>query len=1656
MKRGIWNCLSSRANASIHSFASSVEDHCRRWVARSGWLLGLVAIGLILSRGTAEAVTVPANFVDTVLVRGLTSPTAMAFSPDNRLFVCEQGGALRVVKNGSLLPTPFVQVPTAIAGERGLVGIAIDPAFAANQFLYLYYTASTPTVHNRISRFTASGDAAVAGSETVLLDLDELGPNTFHEGGALNFGSDGKLYIAVGENGTSSNSQTLANMLGKMLRINSNGTIPTDNPFYNTATGANRSIWALGLRNPFTFAVQPGTGRMFINDVGATAVEEVNEGVAGSNYGWPLCEGAFGAANASFRDPLYQYIHGLGDAFGNCVIGGAFYNPATLQYPSSYTGVYFFGDYVNGWLRTLDPAHGNAVAAFASGVDSPVGIKLSPDGRVHYLTRGDNSVHVITYTNATPQISSQPANLTVVAGLSASFQVTASGATPLAYQWQRNGSDVAGATSATYTLATTSLSDNGASFCCRVTNPYGSVTSSAAVLTVTTNQPPTGVITAPLAGATYQGGTTIFYAGSATDPQDGVLPPSAFSWTIVFHHDTHTHPFLGPITGVTSGSFLIPTVGETSPNVWYRVHLTVTDSFGQSQTSYVDVRPVTNAFTLATVPTGLQVTLDGQLLTTPASITGVVGMIRTLGVITPQTAGGTPYSFMAWTDGGLATHTFATPTLATNYAAVFCPPVASSSPVTFGNPGKITIQDNSAASPYPSTLQVSGMNASAARVSVTLTNLSHTWPQDVGVLVVGPQGQSTLLMSDAGGGTAVANATLTFDDTASAGLTSAAIVSGTYKPSPLNLSEPFPSGVPAGPYGTSLSGFKGISANGVWSLYVVDETARDQGLIAGGWGLTIVPNVNSPPTISPVPDQTVAANGTLGPLSLTIGDLETPATALVVTGSSSNPALMPAANLVFGGSGASRALTLSPAPNQTGTAIITLTVSDGTASASTSFNLTVTASDGGAATVFANAAAIAIQDNAVAAPYPSAIQVSGLSGSASKVTVTLTNFNHTWPHDVGVLLVGPTGQNVVLMADVGGGTRVTNAILTFDDAAASSLGGGAIVSGTYKPSGLTANDIFPTPAPGGPHGTTLSVFNGSAPNGTWSLFVLDDASQDQGSITGGWSLSITTPANNASSTATFDSPGAISILDNSPAAPYPATLQVSGLFGVVGKATVTLTNLSHTWPHDVGVLLVAPTGQDVVLMADVGGGNRVANATLTFDDSASSLLNSGPIVTGTYRPSGLNGNDVFPAPAPASPYGTTLAAINGAAANGTWSLYVLDDASQDQGSIAWGWSLTLTTTANSPPVISAIADQTTLVNAALGPLAFTVGDLETSAADLTVAAASSNASLVPSTAIVLSGSGSSRSVTITPALNQVGTATITLTVGDGQTTANTSFILTVTGDTAGGATFFNPTPITIVDHSSATPFPSSVAVAGITGIVTKVTATLANFSHTWPHDVGVVLAGPTGQNVLLMSDVGGGNPVSNAILTFDDAAAGTLNGGPIVSGTYKPGSANVNDPFPTGAPPSPYGTAFSVFNGINPNGAWSLYVVDDAAQDGGTINGGWSLGISTRPPTALLSTVQPVGSAAALETAVHRNARATPAPVLRGLGWPDEHRVQVTVEGIPGRTYVLQVSSDLIHWQDLGTQTAPSDVFEWACEDDRSIAPRFYRVRLSERVAADH
>ncbi|MDB5295787.1 MAG: hypothetical protein JWO31_1770 [Phycisphaerales bacterium] len=620
--------------------------------------------------------SVPTGFTETTVASGMSSVTSMAVAPDGRVFVTEQAtGKIRVVKNDKLLTAAFATVPTVQSeAANGLLGIAFDPNFASNGFVYVRWTSSAGGSHDVISRFKAAGDVATGG-RTDLVSLP--GPAEFHQGGMIGFGADGKLYVPTGDEGMPALAQDLTNVHGKVLRFNADGSIPTDNPYYNTAAGINRAIWASGLRNPFMFDVQPGTGRMYINDVGEATWEEVNLGSAGANYGWPGIEGpqAGQSAPAGYADPVYAYKHGTGDNAAS-ITGGVFY--AGNQFPSSYNGRYFFTDFTGTWIKTLDPSNpAGTVQPFGAKFSNPIDLKRGMDGSLYVLNYSGGKLVKIQYTAGTaPNIVTSPQPQTVPVGQPATFTVQAGGTGTLSYQWQRNGVNIPGATAASYTIAAAAATDNGAAFRAVVTNATGSATSAAAVLTVLASQYPVPVITAPDGGFLYTAGQTVTFAGSVSDPEDGDLSAANLNWAVTFHHDTHEHPFLASISGVAGGSFTVPAVGETSSNVWYRIELTATDSSGLTRTTYQDVFPVKAAVTLAAsvggaAMTGFGLTLDGQPVTTGYAFTGVAGLERALGAAASQTVNGVAYDFVGWSDGGDATHTVSTPSAATTYTAEY-------------------------------------------------------------------------------------------------------------------------------------------------------------------------------------------------------------------------------------------------------------------------------------------------------------------------------------------------------------------------------------------------------------------------------------------------------------------------------------------------------------------------------------------------------------------------------------------------------------------------------------------------------------------------------------------------------------------------------------------------------------------------------------------------------------------------------------------------------------------------------------------------------------------------------------------------------------------------------------------------------------------------
>jgi len=371
-----------------------------------------------------RAIALPSDFEITPFVGGLRDPATMAFAPDGRLVVGERiTGKLRVITaSGQVLAVPFLtlDVPPVRHRSGGLRGFAFDPAFPAQPYVYVFYTKqfADSVRHNRVSRFTVSaGDPnlADAASEVVLLELpfnsSALGSSGSHNGGAVMFGGDGKLYVTTGDGWNASNGygagdtvQSLSTFTGKIFRINPDGSIPTDNPFYTQATGDYRAIYALGFRNPYSAAVHPVTGEIFVFDVGTANggnKDHVFKVGAGENYSHDGY-GGIGTQTGTWAKIGTSIASGGAWYFGN-------------QFPAAYQGRLFVTAWKKG-LKTIASVTDTTVADFASADvndQGPVYPCVGPDGSLYFLEStyetSDGRIYKLSYTNLnrapTPTIS---------------------------------------------------------------------------------------------------------------------------------------------------------------------------------------------------------------------------------------------------------------------------------------------------------------------------------------------------------------------------------------------------------------------------------------------------------------------------------------------------------------------------------------------------------------------------------------------------------------------------------------------------------------------------------------------------------------------------------------------------------------------------------------------------------------------------------------------------------------------------------------------------------------------------------------------------------------------------------------------------------------------------------------------------------------------------------------------------------------------------------------------------------------------------------------------------------------------------------------------------------------------------------------------------
>lgn len=680
-------------------------------------------------------------FQNEILATGFDLPVVIKFLPDGRMLVVEFKGIVKVLPAPYTQadPTPFLQLtnvaPVGVAIDYGILDLALDPDFSTNHYYYIFYTAASPH-RDRLSRFTANASltGTIAGSELVLYQdpNDDVAEND-HHGGAINFGNDGKIYLTTGDHyNNPGEAQLLTSPRGKILRINPDGTVPTDNPFYDGSGPNYDAIWALGLRNPYRASYDAPTGRLLIGDVGGndwgTAVERVIIGARGANYGWPNIEAPNG--NPAYTAPAYYYPHTGGR--DSAITGGFVYHGT--QFPSSYQGSYFFGDYTQNWIRRLTfDANGNVSGVFnfepANGaLDGPYGdivyLTEGPEGALYYADLGFSEIsgtysvskiHRISYvsSNLAPVVSASANPTTGPTPLTVNFSSAGSSdpeGQPLTYSWNFGDGATSNAANPTHTYSV------AGPYQARLTASDGVNSTLSAPMSISAgNRPVVTLTTTPSDNGLFRAGDVISFSGTATDADDGTLPASAYTWNIDFLHGGHVHP--GPtLNGVTSGTFTIPTSGhDFSGFTRYRVTLTVTDSSGLQSVQTATVFPDKVNLTFDTAPGGLTLYLDGIAHTAPFVYDTLKGFNHTIEARN-QTVATTTYTFASWTDGGTQLHTLVVPDVAQTYTATFSA-VTAPAPLAY-------VQVNAATPPTPQTL-----------VSVAYANAQVTG--DTNILVVG-------------------------------------------------------------------------------------------------------------------------------------------------------------------------------------------------------------------------------------------------------------------------------------------------------------------------------------------------------------------------------------------------------------------------------------------------------------------------------------------------------------------------------------------------------------------------------------------------------------------------------------------------------------------------------------------------------------------------------------------------------------------------------------------------------------------------------------------------------------------------------------------------------------------------------------------------------
>ena len=650
-----------------------------RWISPTGAVVPagvLLAFALLVSGQGTIATDLPSGFTETVVVDAATfgtGLTSLAFAPDGDLFIAAKFGKIWVYSAGAL--TELTTIPTTSAFHSGALGMAVDPDYATNHHVWLFYTTSVP-IRSRLSRFTFTGSDLI--DETVVWDGPLLQSQS-HVGGGMGFASNGTLFVATGDdNELAATAQNPFDQRGAVLRLNRDGSPVVGNPFAEGVAG-DPLVYATGLRSPHRLAVQPGSDNVVIGDVGSNFFEEFNVAVRGGNFGWDLTEGPSPPAQAGVTYPVHSYANG---GSGSVIIGD-FAEQGDLA--PQFEGSLFYGDYSREEiLRVVLDADNLPVGGelFASGLGArPVSFEFGPEGSLYYLTWLPSELRRIDYVMTGNRPPVAVASVSVSSG-AAPVEVTLDGASsydpdsdPLSYQWELGDGDLAAGPVVVHTYATGEFHAT-----LTVDDGNGAEDSALPIRIVSGNTEPAPAITSPVDESAYLAGQSITLAGVADDSEDGSVPCSQFTWIVLFHHEGQVSLVQGPQQGSCGASFEVPLHADPTANQWYEIRLAVEDTGNPIGASgrltgidAVEIRPTTSTFSLRTEPpTDLLLELDGQIVVAPLDVTGLVDQPRTLGAVDPQPGPeGHSYSWVGWSDGGAVEHVVSTPPAATTYTATF-------------------------------------------------------------------------------------------------------------------------------------------------------------------------------------------------------------------------------------------------------------------------------------------------------------------------------------------------------------------------------------------------------------------------------------------------------------------------------------------------------------------------------------------------------------------------------------------------------------------------------------------------------------------------------------------------------------------------------------------------------------------------------------------------------------------------------------------------------------------------------------------------------------------------------------------------------------------------------------------------------------------------